>query len=380
MRNVSQDKVRAVKMLLPPKSEQDRIASRIEELFSSIDEGERALERVRVLVERYRQSVLKAAVTGELTREWREQHSGELESGEALLTRILEARRQAWEKSELAKMTAKGQRPANDQWKKRYKEPEHPSVGALTGLPAGWAWLSVDQLCREFGNGLSKKPRHTPPGIPILRISAVRTLAVDPNDVRYYEAGNDEQLDKAYVSQGDLLFTRYNGSRELVGVSGVYEGVEAVLHPDKLIKARVVAESLVLPHYLALALNAGASANFLAGAVKTSAGQHGISGGDIKICPVPLPPIHEQETIASIQASVAERCSGILSYIATETARISALRQKVLIAAFEGKLVPQDPNDEPASVLLERIAAERTAYGSTARPKQKRAGKKKAKA
>ena len=120
---------------LPPKEEQARIVSKIEELFSSIDEGERALERVRKLVERYRQSVLKAAVTGELTREWREQHAGELESGEALLTRILEARRQAWEQSELAKMEARDIRPANDNWKKKYEAPQGPEINGLTDYP-----------------------------------------------------------------------------------------------------------------------------------------------------------------------------------------------------------------------------------------------------
>ena len=87
---------------VPPESVQRRIVSKIDELFSQIAEGERALERVQKLVERYRQSVLKAAVTGELTRDWREKHKGPLESGEALLQRILKARREAWEKAEPA--------------------------------------------------------------------------------------------------------------------------------------------------------------------------------------------------------------------------------------------------------------------------------------
>ena len=73
------------------------------------------------LVERYRQSVLKAAVTGELTRDWREKNKGKLESGEALLARILKARREAWEKAELDKMKAKGITPANDKWKQKYR-------------------------------------------------------------------------------------------------------------------------------------------------------------------------------------------------------------------------------------------------------------------
>ena len=119
--NLTHDRFKTLELPIAPQDEQKRIASRIDELFSSIDEGERALGRVRKLVERYRQSVLKAAVTGELTREWREQHAGELESGEALLARILEARRQAWEQSELAKLTDRGVRPPSDAWKRKYK-------------------------------------------------------------------------------------------------------------------------------------------------------------------------------------------------------------------------------------------------------------------
>ena len=101
---VPPDYIRSSPVPLAPSNEQKRIVSKIDELFSSIEEGERALERVRKLVERYRQSVLKAAVTGELTRAWREKHVGKSESGEALLARVLEARRKVWGKSELSKM------------------------------------------------------------------------------------------------------------------------------------------------------------------------------------------------------------------------------------------------------------------------------------
>ena len=89
--NLTHDRFEALPVVVAPLNEQRRIASKIDELFSEIEEGERALEKVQKLVERYRQSVLKAAVTGELTREWREKHKGKQESGEALLGRILKA-------------------------------------------------------------------------------------------------------------------------------------------------------------------------------------------------------------------------------------------------------------------------------------------------
>lgn len=107
---VPPDFLREASLPLAPEREQRQIVRRIDELFSQIQEGERALERVQKLVERYRQSVLNAAVTGELTQEWREKHKGKLESGEAVLARILKARREAWEKSEPSKLKAKGKK------------------------------------------------------------------------------------------------------------------------------------------------------------------------------------------------------------------------------------------------------------------------------
>ena len=92
-KRVTGNKLKSLPVRVPPSNEQKRIASRVDELFSSIEEGERVLERVRRLIELYRQSVLKAAVTGGFTRDWREQHGGRFESGKALLNDVLAGRR-----------------------------------------------------------------------------------------------------------------------------------------------------------------------------------------------------------------------------------------------------------------------------------------------
>lgn len=131
---------------LAPTSEQARIVDKIDALFSQIEAGEQSLAAAQKLLERYRQSVLNAAVTGELTSDWREQHKGKLESGEALLKRILQARREAWEQAELAKMHARGKPPSDDRWKQKYTEPEPPDTKDLPDLPEGWTWASLDQL------------------------------------------------------------------------------------------------------------------------------------------------------------------------------------------------------------------------------------------
>ena len=114
---------------IPPANEQQRIVAKIDELFSELDAGVASLKRAKALLKKYRQAVLKAAVTGELTRDWRERHQGEIkESGAELLQRILKARRAAWEAAELKKLRAKGKPPKDDRWKQKYKEPQPPDT------------------------------------------------------------------------------------------------------------------------------------------------------------------------------------------------------------------------------------------------------------
>ena len=138
--------IEATAIPVPPADEQRRIVERIDELFSQIEAGESALARAKKLLERYRQAVLKAAVTGELTKDWRERHQAELEPADHLLTRILQARRKAWEKAELEKLRAKGKAPKDDKWKQKYKEPKPPDKSELPELPEGWVWASWAQI------------------------------------------------------------------------------------------------------------------------------------------------------------------------------------------------------------------------------------------
>src|SRR5690606_30258063 len=127
---------------LPPINEQRRIVEKIETLFAELDKGEEYLRQVQTLLTRYRQSVLKAAVTGELTAEWRAQRVGQLEHGRDLLARILKARRESWQ--------GRGQ----------YKEPVEPDATALPELPQGWVSCSLDALIADGPtNGIS--PRET---------------------------------------------------------------------------------------------------------------------------------------------------------------------------------------------------------------------------
>ncbi len=131
---------------IPPISIQNRIVSKVEELISQLDAGVVSLQRTKRLLNRYRQSVLKAAMEGELTKEWREKHQHELEPASVLLKCILLERRLKWEEEQLAKFQAQGKIPKNDSWKKKYKEPTNPVITNLQNLPKHWVWSNISQI------------------------------------------------------------------------------------------------------------------------------------------------------------------------------------------------------------------------------------------
>ncbi|OGX89471.1 hypothetical protein BEN47_19680 [Hymenobacter lapidarius] len=103
VKHLSSRSISEIPLPLPPLPEQRRIVAKLEELFSRLDAGVAAVRRSQALLKRYRQSVLHAAVTGELTRAWREAHPAPTETGEALLTRIRAERRAQWEAAQVTK-------------------------------------------------------------------------------------------------------------------------------------------------------------------------------------------------------------------------------------------------------------------------------------
>ena len=330
---------------LPPLAEQRRIVEEIEKQFTRLDAAVEALRTAQAKLKRYRASVLNAAVTGRLvpTEAALARAEGrEYEDASVLLERIARERR------------------AQEQAKPRRKRLALAPVdtSALPELPEGWAWGSLDQLAAMLRNGYSQRP-HGTTGTAILRISAVRPMTVDLEDIRWVDDAS--KLAGFLIDSGDLLFTRYNGNPSLVGVCGVVPSLKQnTLHPDKLIRVKLINIG-TLPEFVGIVANVGYSRKFLQNRIRTTAGQSGIAGTDLKPMPIPVPPLAEQHRIA---AEVDRRLSVVRQAEAAVEAnlkRAERLRQAVLKRAFEGRLVPQDPDDEPASVLLERIRTEKAA-------------------
>ncbi len=327
--------LRSLQLPIAPPEQQKRIVAKIEELFSHIDAGIEALKKAKQLLKQYRQSVLKAAVTGELTKEWREANKDKLEPASQLLERILKERRQKWEEQQLEQFKAKGKMPKNDKWKGKYKEPES-RVSIDVELPEGWALCVLDQMITELKNGISKKPAEES-GLAIFRISAVRPMEVNKDDVRFLP--NDFDASGYEIEDDDLLFTRYNGNPELVGVCGKVRGLQRkTVYPDKLMRARLVNQELVYSDYLERSLNCGISKEFIRTWTKTTAGQSGIAGGDVKKCPVVLPGYEEQIQIAAIVDEKFTAIEHLDAELDQQLVKAEKNKQSVLASAFSGKI------------------------------------------
>jgi type I restriction enzyme S subunit len=358
-----------ISFLLPPLFEQVRIVTKLEELLSDLDAGVVELKAAQKKLAQYRQSLLKAAVEGVLTAQWRANNKP-TETGAQLLERILQERRTRWEVKQLAKFKEQGKAPPKD-WQKKYPEPVQPDTTDLPELPQGWVWASVEQLSESVRNGLSKTPNTEQRGYPIFKINAVRPMAVNFTAIKHIEINASEAADY-WVEVGDVLATRYNGSVDLLGVFGMVKNVpQSTLHPDKLIRMKPLTGA-ELGAWMEVCGNVGLSRKHLVARVKTTAGQTGISGEDLKRTPIPLPPVAEQKIALAV---LEERLKAINELeLPTELGlkQSTAQRQNILKAAFSGQLVAQDPSDESASELLARIRAERAAQQALKKPRARK--------
>ena len=169
MRNIGQTRIGQILVPLPPAAEQTRIVAKLEELLSDLEAGVAELKAAQVKLARYRQSLLKAAVDGALTADWRARHTP-AETGAQLLARILIERRARWEDKQRARFAAQGKTPPKH-WQAKYPEPVAPDTTELPALPAGWVWASLDAIIDSGPqNGLYLPKERYGSGTPMLRI------------------------------------------------------------------------------------------------------------------------------------------------------------------------------------------------------------------
>jgi len=314
------------------------------------------LQAAQKKLTQYRQSLLKAAVEGQLTADWRKKNVP-TEDGAQLLERILSERRARWEAKQLAKFNSQGKKPPKG-WQSKYPEPARPDTENLPELPEGWVWATIE----EVGNiqlGRQRSPSKLKGLSPTkyIRAANITENGVDLSDVLHMDF-NEEERETFYLQQGDILLTEASGSPEHVGRPAIWKGPERMYcFQNTVLRFSPKGITSTFSYFSFMSMQKLGIFRKLSSGV----GINHLSAGKFSRLPIAIPGAQEQEAIVSLLDQELEYCNKLEREIDVSLSKITLQRQNILRAAFAGELVPQDPNDEPASELLARIAAERAA-------------------
>jgi type I restriction enzyme S subunit len=219
-------------------------------------------------------------------------------------------------------------------------------------IPDSWAWSRLGDICFDFQYGTSKKSdKHGE--VAVLRMGNLQDGEVDYNDLAFTSDASD--IEKYSLNKNELLFNRTN-SPEWVGKTAIYRGDVPAIFAGYIISVKPI---IVNPFYLNYLMNSGYHQDVCAQVKTDGVNQSNINAQKLSNFIYPIPPLAEQNRIVAAIASAFAVIDEIKRSKADMQAAIAAARSKILSLAIRGKLVPQDPADEPASVLLERIRAEK---------------------
>ena len=307
---LTQKNMRRLPLKLPPINEQTRIADKLDSLLPKVDTAQTRLEKIPTLLQRFRQAVLAAATSGELTREWSEKNQ-----------------QSKWEARTL-----------------------------------------IEVIESKPRNGRSPKGVDYETPVKNLTLSAVTRGYFIEDRFKYVDISipSDSHL---WLKKDDILIQRAN-SIEYVGVSALYNGEDdKYIYPDLIMKCRTNKE--ILPKYLHYSLLSEETREYFRNnATGTTGNMPKINQTVVSLAPINLPSIQEQKEIVRRVESLFALADTVEKQYLDARQRTDRLTQSLLAKAFRGELVSQDPNDEPASELLKRIQAEREQQAAT-KPKRK---------
>lgn len=319
---------------LPPLNEQRRIVAKLDRLFARSRRAREELGRVSGLCDRYKQAVLAAAFRGDLTADWREKNPIS-EKSKDLLIRL--QRQQGIIREFIS-------------------DDDLNEDQSYISLPSNWCWSKVEDIGEVFlGRQRSPKNHNGPNMRPYVRAANITWNGWNTSDIK--EMNFDDRDFKKYKLQpGDVLVNEGSGSADEVGKPAIWnDEVEDCCFQNTLICVRPF-ESMSRYLYFVF-LHAARSKTF----VEETRGVNIFHIGKERLSQfkVALPPIEEQKEIVQRAEKLFKAIDSIEQDYQKASQLLDRLEQATLAKAFRGKLVPQDPNDEPAAALLERIQAER---------------------
>jgi type I restriction enzyme, S subunit len=332
---VPKEFVQASRVPLPPIAEQHRIVAKLEESLSNSSLAGKALDKIPALVERYRQSILAKALRGDLTRSWRSEHP-ECASGHEVAREILTARRAG-----------------------RHRRSRDDQFGAVAPaeaphLPEEWTSLHAEAITepgRPIIYGIIKPGPHSPEGVPYVRVTEMKDGQIDVTALRRCRPDRARLFARATLRAGDVLVSKDGTIGKVAIVPPELEGGNITQHV-----LRVSPGSRILPEYLALAIESPFAQSWITLGLK-GIGLQGINVGDFRMLPIPIPCEGEQQAIVEAVRLHLDSIGSVSQRVEFAAAQRWSLDGALLAKAFRGELVPQDPNDEPASALTERIRA-----------------------
>ena len=386
-KRISRKNLSNVVFPIAPYLEQIRIVEKIEELFSELDKGVESLKTARQQLNVYRQSFLKNAVEGKLTEQWRKDNENHLSTVESVLETIkqrADARRheqlKAWE-AQVAKWESTGKlgtKPRKPPAPKPLPDINQDELDLLPTLPSTWKYQRLADVA-QIGSGMSvSKGRklENPVEVPYLRVANVQRGAIVLDEIKTMPV-EESKLGDLLLEKWDVLFNE-GGDRDKLGRGWVWESqIEKCITQNHVFRATTYLGGEEHSKFISHWGNSHGQAYFEQGA-KQVVNLASINKTVLSMFPVPVPPLPEQKEIIQQLEVGMSSLELIEADIDQGLSRSEGLRQSILKQAFAGQLVPQDPNDESAAILLERIKKEREESEALAK-KAKAAAKKKPK-
>lgn len=344
--NISQTVLKKVPVPIAPLEEQRRIVLKLEQLLTKINNCKERLDRIPALLKHFRQSVLAAACSGRLTTDWRERNL-DMERASELLKRIrYERLRKRWY----------GQKSINV-----YSAIENFEKVVLYEIPSSWEWTFLVEFHGEeqlvltgpFGTTLGKDDFQKA-GVPVITIGCLKDAGLLLEKALFVSQQKADELSRYKVKKDDLLFSRMGTVGKAAKVTEELEGALINYHIMRLRLPNWIA----IDYFLYVIKGAKSTPLFLK-EINHGVTRDGIKTQELLGIPIPLPPLEEQHEIVRRVEALFKIADQIEARYEKAKSYVDRLTQAILAKAFRGELVPQDPDDEPASVLLARIRKER---------------------